>query len=88
MLGHLRETLTCTDEGKWYYVYDLIKIWIEMTKLRVMLLRRSCLYLLAYQTLISLDAYSNLVAKCVRKNNTSILVFTVSYAVINSYIFL
>jgi hypothetical protein len=82
-LGHLRKIVTCVYGGKSYYVHDVIKIGTEITKLTVMLLRRSFLCLLAYRVLISLDTYSNLVAYCVRKNN--ILVFSVRYAVMNSY---
>jgi hypothetical protein len=82
-LGHLRKTVTCIHGEKSYYLRGVIKIGIEMTKLTVMLLRRNFLCLLAYRVLIILDAYSNLVAKCVRKNN--ILVFSVRYAVKNSY---
>lgn len=72
-LGHLRKTVTCVQGGKSYHVHDVMKIGTDTTKLTVMLLRRNFLWLLAYRVLISLDTYSNLVAKCVRKNN--ILVF-------------
>jgi len=76
-LGHIRKRVTCIHGGKSYYVHDVIKIGLEITKLTVMLLRRNFLCLLAYQVLINLDTYSNLVAKFVRKNN--ILVFFFYY---------
>jgi len=82
-LGHIRKSVTYIHGGKSYYVHGVIKIGLEITKLTVMLLRRNFLCLLAYQVLINLDTYSNLVAKFVRKSN--ILVFSTRYAVMNSY---
>jgi len=35
-LGPLRKTVTCIHGGKSYYVHDVIKIGIEITKLTVM----------------------------------------------------
>jgi len=54
-LSHLRKTVTCVHGGKLYYVHDVIKIWTEITKLTVLLLRTNFLFLLPYEIFISLD---------------------------------